>query len=272
MKAQEAITKVVSLFEAGNLPKAMAYSMHPAMECPSNAWSFNNRIIMYLSGTLDARGFRQWLGVGRFVKKGAKCIYIIAPNTRKKTETNDSGDKEEKLVITGFRACPVFRYEDTDGEELEYNEIPLPDLPLLDIAEYLGVTVVAIPDQGNRLGYYSHKDDKICLATDHESVFFHELSHAVDKRLRGLTAKAGQQLDREIIAELSACTLAYMVNKSLPESMGNHFEYIKRYAEKESMNVLTACNHFFTEVENVVNEIQRISEKLHSQLTGGIHA
>ena len=29
-----------------------------------------------------------------------------------------------------FKASPVFRYEDTDGKDLDYRQIELPELPL----------------------------------------------------------------------------------------------------------------------------------------------
>jgi antirestriction protein ArdC len=77
---------------------------------------------MYLNETDDARGFRQWLQVGRHVKKGSKAFYIIGPVTKKITEKKslDSGEKvrEEKQIIAGFKAIPVFRIEDTEGEPI----------------------------------------------------------------------------------------------------------------------------------------------------------
>lgn len=262
MKTTEAINKVLETFEAGNLPKAMAYSLNPTADVPSNKWSFNNRILMILSGTTDARGYKQWQGVGRFPKKGSKAIYILAPNTKRV-----NSDDEEKFIITGFRCQPVFRYEDTDGEELEYLNIELPKLPLLEVAEYIGVNVSAIPNHGDFYGYYSIREQKICLATNSEVVFYHELAHALDTRLRGLQPKKGQQVDREIVAELSACTLAYMLSKEMPESTGNHFKYIKNYAEKVGMNVLSACHLYFSEVEAVVNEVFRISNIINEEVS-----
>jgi len=67
----------------------------------------------------------------------------------------------------------------------------------------------------------------------------------------------GQKLDREIIAELSACTLAYIVGKKLPETLGNHFRYIEVYAKKADMSVLTACMKYLGSVESVLKEILR---------------
>jgi hypothetical protein len=39
--------------------------------------------VIFLSGTQDARGFRQWKQVGRYVRKGGKAIYILVPRITK---------------------------------------------------------------------------------------------------------------------------------------------------------------------------------------------
>jgi hypothetical protein len=80
---------------------------------------------MFFADTKDARGIRQWNKVNRYVKKGSKGFYILVPNI-KKIEDEEAG--EERKVLVGFLARPVFRYEDTDGEPLEYEQVVKGDI------------------------------------------------------------------------------------------------------------------------------------------------
>jgi hypothetical protein len=55
--------------------------------------------------------------LGRFVKKGAKGIMILAPIMRKNTQ-EDLSEEETSNVTLGFRAVYVFDQADTDGKPL----------------------------------------------------------------------------------------------------------------------------------------------------------
>jgi hypothetical protein len=97
---------IVTRFETGDVPEAVAISTFPISDTPSSRWSFLNRLIMYLAGTADARGFRQWQKAKRHVKKGAKALYILVPDMVR-IETND-GDEEP--IVRGFLARPVSHF------------------------------------------------------------------------------------------------------------------------------------------------------------------
>jgi len=43
--------------------------------------------------------------------------------------------EERKYTLTGFGVKAVFRVEDTEGSDLEYENIDLPDVPLMEKAE-----------------------------------------------------------------------------------------------------------------------------------------
>ncbi len=47
------------MFESGDIPVVVATSTFPVNDAPSSRWSFPKRLIMYLSGTADARGYKQ---------------------------------------------------------------------------------------------------------------------------------------------------------------------------------------------------------------------
>ncbi|BBO73084.1 hypothetical protein DSCW_05010 [Desulfosarcina widdelii] len=247
----ETVSGIIAAFERGDIPEAIAYSMFPAADIPSSSWSLLNRTVMFLSGTQDARGYRQWQQVGRHVKKGGKAIYILVPKIAK---TVDGQTGEEETILRGFVCRPVFRIEDTDGEPLEYEQIELPDFPLIERAEEWGIAVKAIPGNYRYWGCYSPTRKEISLATDEEAVFFHELAHAAHDRVKG-GLKGGQDPLQEIVAELSAAALCRMVGKKAAERLGNNYRYIKRYAEEIGMTAHGACLKVLGETEKVMSII-----------------
>jgi len=111
-RVKGAIDTLLKMFEEENLDK-VTRAVFKGNDIPADNWSFLNRLIMYINGTDDARGFRQWQQVNRYVKKGSAAFYILAPMIVK---FKDKETGEEQKIIQGFKAVPVFRIEDTDGE------------------------------------------------------------------------------------------------------------------------------------------------------------
>jgi hypothetical protein len=182
-------------------------------DIPCLSWSWSNRVIALMSGTSDARGYRQWQAVGRQVKAGTKAFHILAPRTRKFTEESEGGEETERVVMTGFAPCPVFRYEDTEGDALptpaDYTPEELP--PLYGVAGAFGIDVAyhSAPASPGWLGRYQRRgaSERIHLVTDDESTFLHELAHAAHARVlkaKGAKLQGGQDPKQEAVAELSA--------------------------------------------------------------------
>jgi antirestriction protein ArdC len=247
----ETVSGIITAFERGDIPEAIDYSMFPVADIPSSKWSLLNRTVMFLSGTQDARGYRQWIQVGRHVKKGCKAIYILVPSFVK-SENEENGEVENYL--RGFMCRPVFRLEDTDGEALDYVMLELPDFPLVERAEEWGISVKTIPGNCRYYGYYMSGRKEIALATAEESVFFHELAQAAHEKILGVL-KPGQDSLQEIIAELSAQVLCRMVGKRSRDTTGNSYRYIGRYAEKIKLTPQGACLKVMSETEKVLNLI-----------------
>ncbi len=115
-RIMEAMNSLLTLFKEENL-EIVARAVFRGNDIPSDKWSFTNRLLMFLNGTDDARGFKQWQQAGRNVKKGCHAFYIIGPVTWKITEEKSLGSgetvREEKQILAGFKAIPVFRFEDT---------------------------------------------------------------------------------------------------------------------------------------------------------------
>ena len=248
-KVKQVLNQILERFKDGNIPEAVAYSMYPIPDIPSSKWSIINRTLMFFGGTSDARGYRQWKQVNRYVKKGSKALYILVPFIKK---VDDGG--EEKEMLYGFGCKPVFAVEDTDGDPLDYQSIELPELPLLDRAQEWGISVKAIPGSYRYQGFYSQDKKEIALATPEEKVFFHELSHAGHEKVKGRLIN-GQDSLQEIVAELCAATLCKLVGKQHNDTSGNSFRYIEKYAEKIKMNPHSACLKGMSETEKVLNLI-----------------
>jgi len=250
-RVKQVLNVIVDKFKSGEIPQAVALASFPIPDIPSSKWSFTNRTLMFLAGTGDARGFRQWTLANRWVKKGAKAIYILVPCLKKEVD-EDTGD--EKEVLRFFKTSPVFKCEDTEGESLDYQLAEIPKLPLLDKAKEWGISVKAVPGNYRYMGYYASKRKEIALASPEEVTFFHELAHAGHEKING-RLKKGQDPFQEIVAELSAQALCHIVGKQTNDTSGNSFKYIEKYAQKVNMAPHSACLKVLSETEKVINLI-----------------
>ncbi|NQU22364.1 MAG: antirestriction protein [Candidatus Nealsonbacteria bacterium] len=273
-KAESAATLILEAFRTGNLPRALApVFVHRKDNVPCRAWSWSNQLLAALSGTSDARGYRQWEQVGRHVKKGSKSFPILCPCVRK-FEDKETG--EEKRALYGFTSAPVFRLEDTDGASL-----PGPDpetlawlesLPLRDVAESWGVSVDCFNGQSARYqGYYKH-GEAIALGVKNLSTWAHELIHAADDRNKTITRAPGQQPDNEIVAELGGAILLEVLGHDTESDRGGCWEYVKAYADKAGKDTGAACRALLKRTCDCVALILDSAEELHHAASEGIVA
>jgi len=250
-RTKEVLNVILEKFRSGDIPEAIALASFPMHDIPSSKWSLTNRILMFFAGTVDARGFRQWKEANRWVRKNAKAIYILVPCFTKKTD-EDTGEEQE--ILRYFKPSPVFMYEDTEGGPLDYEQIELPDLPLIERAEEWGISVKAVPGNYHYRGYYSPIRQEIALATPEEKTFFHELAHAGHEKVKGALAR-GQNPFQEIVAELSAQALCRLVGKKETDTIGNSYRYIEQYAGKIGLSPYSACLKVLGETGKVLNLI-----------------
>ncbi len=118
--AQQTIDTIVEQFKKGNVPAAIARTVidrNPADvgDRPIDKWSFSNQLLAHLiAGTDDARTFKQWLAVGRVVRKGSKATHLLAPIHGSYETEDDKGEKERRSYLRGLKTFPVFAIEQTD--------------------------------------------------------------------------------------------------------------------------------------------------------------
>jgi len=237
--AADALETILGLFESGDdMPEAIASTMIARLEgfAPMASWSLGNQLLALRAGTTDARGYRQWQGVGRNVAKGCKAFYILGPRTKKITDKDAAtGEETSRTIVSGFVGIPVFRFEDTEGLAIERENFDPPQLPPLhEVAAALGVSVeyAPAPYGCGYGGFYMPERDRIVLVTHAERTFFHELAHAAHRRIpneRGADLTGGQDASQEIVAETVAATLCQLYG--LGGYLFHGREYVARYAE-----------------------------------------
>ena len=102
--------------------------------------------------------------------KGAKAFYILGP-VRKKVKAGralgEQGEPEEEFrdILMGFKPIPVFRYEDTYGQDLPVYEPKSPP-PLMEVAERFGMRVQYERLAPGVYGATDHTNKTIVLATE----------------------------------------------------------------------------------------------------------
>ena len=259
---QEASEKLLEMFKSQEFGPQLALTIikrrkdDPVNSLPCTKWSIGNHILMWFFGRTDAAAtYIQWKNLNRRVVKNAKAFPIFSPVTTKVKKKKDDGTEEEKIIVRGFRAVPVFRIEDTIGVE---GDLKIPDYkppempPLYKAAEVLGVKVYWRPMNRAAYGYYRPGDNSITLNSTSCVVWFHELVHAVRETL----ADTKKDPDREeIIAEITAAVLMQM---QFGET-GYHqqsYEYVKQYCKDKSPEaVIKTVMGVLKDVEEVIVKI-----------------
>ena len=255
--ANTELEKIIRLFSTTQLPDLCAKALINAPEKPSSKWSFGNQLLMLLTGTEDARGYRQWQDVGRHVRKGSKAFYILGPVfVKKHLESTDPTEPEEVEVLVGFRAIPVFRVEETEGAELPSYK-PRDPPPLIEVAERFGMRVNYLRLSAGIYGFTDYERQIIALATEDWTVFWHELAHAIHRSYEPKTGH-GQEPEAEIIAQLVAATLARLYGR--PDDSFS-WSYIASQAQSTSpQQVGRLCTRVLDRTRKVLDLIYPTSE------------
>jgi hypothetical protein len=231
-RANAELEKIVSLFSSKDLPDLCAKALINAPQKPSSNWSMGNQLLMLLARTTDARGFRQWTEVGRWVARDKRAIWILGPVRKKvRQEPIEGGERadEVKEVLVGFKAIPVFRYEDTCGQELPLYQ-PKDPPPLMEVAAKFGMEVRYSRLGPGMYGATDHATKTIVLASEEWDVYFHELAHAIHRSFEPKTGH-GQEPEAETVAQLVAATLARLYGRPADAFS---WSYVSAYARSSS--------------------------------------
>ncbi len=219
-KTNEALSYLVRALEAGQSEVLTQYLSAMAR---FHNYSFGN-IMLIARQKPDAShvaGIRTWNSLGRFVKRGEKGIFILAPMVgyRKRrddeiaTEIDSDNTAEERKsepTLYGFRAVYVFDVSQTEGKELP----TLTDVQG-DVSGYRERLIEFVEEQGIKLNYSERiapakgmsYGGKITLLTGMEpaeesSTLVHEVAHEMLHRSerRTVTTKQVRETEAEAVA------------------------------------------------------------------------
>jgi antirestriction protein ArdC len=220
------------------------------LECQARFYNYSaNNVMLILAqrhGATQIAGFNAWKKLGRFVRKGEKAIWIIAPMTYK-VKDDDKRTDDEQSVIRGFKWVPVFDISATDGQELPSVCQQLAgDDPeglfarLTTVADSIGFHVEDAELDGGVNGDCAHQLHRIRVEVTNSpaqrvKTLAHELAHAI---------LHGEAHDRAL-AELEAESTAYVVCRSLGIDTSDYsFGYVATWAgdgEKAVAGITASC-------------------------------
>jgi antirestriction protein ArdC len=190
------------------------------MQSKFHRYSFNNTLLIMQQRpeATQVAGYNAWRKLDRFVCKGEKGIWILAPMVYKTDNGDDSADDTTKRVLRGFKPVSVFDLAQTDGRELpeissrlrgddDSNIFPT----LRDVALGLGFSVEdtdELPEGVN--GDCDHTKQLIRVRTSNApaqrvKTLAHELGHAI------LHAPGDGRPDDRSLRELEAESVAFVV-------------------------------------------------------------
>jgi N-terminal domain of anti-restriction factor ArdC len=122
-RTKEAVDFLVAALESGHSEVLTAYLGAMAK---FHTYSFGNVMLIARQkpDATNVAGLRAWNSLGRFVKKGEKGIFILAPMIGRKRNQEDGTTTEEEQKtngesrLYGFRAVYVFDVSQTEGKDL----------------------------------------------------------------------------------------------------------------------------------------------------------
>jgi len=269
-QAEQAASRILAAFQSGNLPQALApIFIRRRDNLPCRSWSWSNQLLVALCGFSDARGYRQWEAVGRHVTKGQRGFPILVPLLKKTERKNgETGDKEERSFLCGFRHSIVFGLGQTEGATLPPADPAiatwLDSLPLVDVARSWGLSVEAYSGRaGAPQGKYC-LGHSIALGVENLSTWAHELLHAADDRL-GKLVERGQHWRSETVAELGGAILLEMLGQPESADRGGCWSYLSAYARDSGLEPITACQRVLKRTCDAVALILDSAEALRAE-------
>jgi antirestriction protein ArdC len=190
-------------------------------------------------------GFGGWRKLHRWVRKGEKAIWILAPKVFESAESEDGED--EGRIVRGFRRVPVFDVTQTDGEALPSVCARLEDddhfgnyAKLVALAESIGFVVEDHAFPGSTNGDCSQSEHRIRVEVSNSpaqrvKTLAHELAHA----------HLHQSFESRALAEMEAESTAYVVCQALGiDSSSYSFGYVTTWAgggEDAIAAIKTSC-------------------------------
>lgn len=233
-KTKEALAKIETALQ--NINTDADWLAYLSFSSKFYRYSARNSLLIYAQNPQASyvKGYRAWNDLGRYVKKGAKGIAILAPCTRtievfkepeNKAEYQDAeAEKVKKTILSGFRIVYVYDIASTDGDDSQLpvlvkglsgnseDEKALYERLRAAIAAQ-GVTIQEVTGTASK-GSYNLSTGIISVRSDMEALqriktLLHEFGHRVDFNMN--PDENISRSHRELVAE----SVAYVVASRL---------------------------------------------------------
>ena len=226
-------------------------------------------------------GFNQWKKVGRYVKKGSKAIWIMAPMVSSKyvlrkivsDETEDETEDQEEVQkhVSGFMPVHVFDYSQTDGDDLDIGNTLVKGNGNLDLDSVSSVFDIPVEvKQGVADGW---TDGKKIVVNDRKnkaqmvSCYLHEVAHI----LLGHLEDKGEKISRDV-AELQAESVSYIVGQCIGlDNQGSKF-YLGKWGgsdgkeklKESSLKIVSVADKILRKISPLLGKVE-VSQKMKGQ-------
>jgi antirestriction protein ArdC len=228
--SEDALDRLMEALEHGQSDALKAYL---SVLSRFHKYSWGNCLLIYSQrpNATHVAGFRAWLKLRRFVRKGEKGIAILAPMVGKK-KADDELTEDAQTRLFGFRAAHVFDVSQTEGEPLpefatvqgdpqQYTE-PLTNFVLTKGIELVSSDTIA-PAKGMSSG------GKITLLpglspAEHFSVLVHEMAHELLHKAerRTATTHTVRETEAEAVAFVVSSAIGLDINTSSSDYIQLH--------------------------------------------------
>lgn len=269
---KERIKELMDILEDGVinfLPDPEKFKAILEMKALMPEYSLRNIILakMQYPDAYFLAGYKRWVKLGRYVKKGQKAIYIFAPRF-KKVEDEETG--EEKTVLRGFIPVPVFDYSQTEGEPLPIEKAKIElegDSPeareIIQLAETIAEKdncQITYGDTGVANGFYNPVEHSITvsdkLSLNHRcKTLIHELVHSKVDRIDTLGKTTAAE--REVVAEGSAFVVCSYFGL---DTSDYSFDYVKSWASDEDNPIEKYAERIFNASSSIIQEFEELKE------------
>lgn len=229
-------------------------------------YSFRNcmLIAMQRPDATYVAGFRSWLEMRRYVRKGEKGIMILAPIVRRRKGKDDesiNSDEQVERAVCGFRAVHVFDVSQTEGGELpEFSHIGG------DPGEKLQRLIGVVAERGIELDYQSSlggadgvsQGGKITVRegltpAEEFAVLAHELAHELLHR-----TERRKETTRKV-RELEAEAVAFVVSRAVGlDGISRSADYIQLYSGDKEM-LIASLDHIQRVSADIIDALETFS-------------
>jgi antirestriction protein ArdC len=220
------------------------------------SYSLHNLILIWIqrSDASLCAGFNQWKRHGRWVRKGEKAIWILAPAIVPVKGREDETEDECEKVVKYFFPVPVFDYSQTDGQALLIGNTRVSgdgvDIQAAAAAFGIPVEYSQGVDDGHTDGKtitISRRDSK----AQESATFFHELAHVLlghlEDRQRGKLTADVRELEAESVSFL-VCACLGVDNDGAKFYLG-HWKGDRSKLAKSALRILSTAEKILRKVK-----------------------